>query len=164
MISMIAAVANDNVLADEHGIPWQGKMLSDVEYFRDKTLLKTIVMGGGVFKELAEPLTDRVNVVLTRDLSLNDINGFKFLHSKDEVLALDQPSDELMIIGGGQIYQLFMEDVDKIYLTEIKASYPGTVLFPKLDPNEWREVSREKHEKDASNLHDYEFVIYLRKK
>jgi dihydrofolate reductase len=74
-----------------------------------------------------------------------------------------EPGKEAFVIGGGQIYALAMDKVDRIFATEVDAVFDqATIFFPEINTDKWREVEREKHRKDGANLYDYDFVIYER--
>jgi dihydrofolate reductase len=78
-------------------------------------------------------------------------------------IARNNNEEEAFIIGGGEIYKQSMELVDKIYYTEVKAVVEGDTFFPDIDPDIWRELSREKYKADERNEYDFEIVVYLRK-
>ena len=94
----------------------------------------------------------------------NDLNapGCIVVNSVEEALA--QPHEEKFVIGGEEIFRLFMEVADRLYITQIHADVPGDAKFPEYDKTRWIEVSREDHKKDEKNQYDYSFVIYERKK
>lgn len=159
MITMIAAMAHNNVIADESGIPWQGHLPRDVAYFRETTMGSTIIMGAGVYKEFEKPLSGRNNIVVTHATELRE--GFVAAHSIEEALDLTHDED-CYIIGGGSIYAQCMKFADRLLITNVHASFEGSVFFPKINVLQWKEANRICHAADSDNAYDLCFITYLR--
>jgi dihydrofolate reductase len=146
LVSIVAAVAENGVIGADGGLPWS--ISSDLKAFRRITMGKPIIMGRKTFATLPGPLDGRPNIVITRD-SLFEVEGVTAVSSLGDalvvgrVLARTSGADEVMIIGGAEIYGLALPLVDRIYLTRVHASPSGDVLFPALEPAEWEQVSRE---------------------
>lgn len=161
---MIAAVGHNNVIANKEGIPWQGMMPNDVKHFRAYTIGKPVIMGRKTYQELMSPLPDRKNYVLSRQHT--DVKpGFVWLPNVEAVLALSFSHHEVVIIGGGQIYNLFLEYADKLVITRIdtEVAGEGMILFPDIDLDAWKEVDRQDYFADSKNAYNYSFSIYNRK-
>ena len=123
-------------------------------------------MGRKTFQSIGRPLPKRTNVVLTRDMFFIATNCL-VAHSIDHALNLakDNGEEEAFIIGGGQIYELAMPLVNRIYLTEVDIDISEdkpVVKFPVLPAGEWKEVSAEAHAPDEKNEHGYIFKIFER--
>lgn len=136
-------------------------MPADMRHFRELTLGKPIIMGHKTFLSIGRPLPNRVNIILTRDLETK-LEGCQVVHSPEEALQAVQGNAETMIIGGEKIYQLFLPQADRLYLTYIEADVDGDTFFPAFDSNEWREIAREPQKADAENKYDYTFVTLER--
>lgn len=139
MVSVIAAVAKNGVIGRAGRIPWD--LPEDRVFFRTITWGKTVVMGRRTFDSIGRVLPGRRNIILTRRTGLQ-IPGAETAPDIDSACALfDGRPGEVFVIGGGEIYRLFLPRADRIYLTSIDKNYEGDIYFPQLDMAEWREVS-----------------------
>ena len=118
--------------------------------FKKITSGKAVVMGRKTFESIGKPLPDRCNIVLTKNADLN-IPGVEVI--TDPLMAFDLALDfndseesELVVIGGAEIYQIYLPFVQKIYLSEVEYTGPADAFFPKLDPSEWQEIDSQKFE------------------
>ncbi|MBK6932100.1 MAG: dihydrofolate reductase [Saprospirales bacterium] len=161
IVSAIVAVATNGVIGIDNQIPWH--LPADLAYFKRTTLGHHILMGRNSFSSIGRPLPKRTNVVITRDPFFT-AEGVLVAHSVEEALGLayDNGETEAFIIGGGAIYRESMELWDRLYLTEVDAAPQGDVLFPELDPFEWREIWRETHAADEKNEFGYTFRVLER--
>lgn len=161
IVSAIVAVANNGVIGDGEDIPW--RLSSDLKYFKRTTLGHHIIMGRKTFDSIGKPLPKRTNIVLTRNPFFR-VTGTIVAHSLEEALqiAQDNGETEVFIIGGGFIYREALDYCDKIYLTEVSANPPGEITFPDLDPQQWRELSREEHCAGERDDYDFSFVVLER--
>ena len=143
-VSLVVAMAANRVIGRDGTLPW--RLPADLKNFKRVTLNKAIVMGRKTWESLpARPLPDRHNIILTRRVDFR-ANGGTVVRGLDEAFDLALGSDEVMVIGGEEIYRLALPRADRIYLTEVLGSFDGDARFPDLDPAEWREISREDHE------------------
>lgn len=163
MISFIVAMDKNNVIGNKENnqMPWH--LPKDLQYFKTKTSGNTIVMGRKTFESLGRVLPNRKHVVLTTK-ELNLPEEVEVVHHIDDVLAIaeEQKDKELFIIGGGTIFEQFLEYADRLYVTIIEERFSGDVHFPTISSKEWKEVSREKGTKDEKNPYDYYFTQYER--
>ena len=125
-------------------------------------------MGRKTFQSIGRPLPKRTNVVLTRDMFFIATNCL-VAHSLDQAIniSVDNGEEEAFIIGGGQIYELALPFLDKVYLTEVDIDIPENkqvVKFPELPLDEWKEVSSEAHLPDEKNEYAYVFRVFERSK
>ena len=162
MISLIAAIGKNNEIGRKNELLWN--LPADMKHFRETTSGHTVVMGQKTFESLGRPLPNRRNIVLTRDNSFNK-EGVEIAHSLEEFDSLFRktlkPEEEVFIIGGGQIYKLFMEKADKLYITHVDGEFlDADTYFPEIDKNKWRETSREEHKADEKNPLNYIFSVY----
>lgn len=161
MKAAIVAYDHNRTIGNHGDIPWQGKMRADAHYFRDMTAGHPVIMGRGTYEAMGRLLSNRQNVIVTHG-ELN-VNGAIVAHTLDEAyVKAEKLDDRVFVIGGGQIYEAAMDDIDRIYATEIDADTEGDAHFPVIDPAKWHETSREHHEADEKNIYDYDFVTYER--
>jgi dihydrofolate reductase len=143
-ISLVVAVARNGIIGREGGLPWH--ISSDLKRFKEITMGKPVVMGRKTWQSLPrKPLPGRLNIVLTRQPGFV-AEGATVVATPEEALAAAAGAEEIAVIGGGEIYGLFFARADRIYLTEVDLTVEGDTRFPGIDPAEWREISRERHE------------------
>lgn len=121
---------------------------------------KPIVMGRRTFESIGKPLPGRQNIVVTRDREFAAA-GAEVAQSLDDALALAGAVEEVMVIGGGQLYREMLPLADRILLTEIDATLDGDTYFPELG-DQWREVARESRRADDRNPYNLSFVTLER--
>ncbi len=156
-ISIIVALAKNLVIGKDNQIPWH--IPADLQYFKRITLGKPMIMGRKNYESIGRPLPGRKNIILTRDINYS-AEGCTIVHSKEEAMVATDNATEVMIIGGGAIYEMFMNDADTLYLTEIDSHVDGDVLFPEYNKDQWKEVSRKAGEKNMA--WNYDYVVYGR--
>ena len=161
VVSMIAAMDKNRLIGNGPDIPWQ--MPVDQRHFRDMTIGKPVVMGRKTFETLKRPLGKRRNIVLTRNTAYEVPKGCIVAHSVEEVLKLCEGTEELMICGGAPIYEAFLPHANRLYLTQIHATFKGDVYFPAFDMEAWEEVKRIDGEPDEKNPYPYSFLFLERK-
>lgn len=157
MLRMIAAYAHHRVIGKNGQVPWN--LPADSRYFQETTLGQTVVMGRKTFESLDEPLTRRRNIVLSSDPAFHPASA-EVLRTKADVLALD----DVWIIGGEQIYRLFLDVADQLYLTEIDLEVEGDTFFPQWDHAAFRLLSRREGVVDERNLYPHAYLVYERVK
>lgn len=145
-IALIVAVARNGVIGKAGGLPW--RLSSDLKTFRRMTLGKPIVMGRRTFASLGKPLDGRDNLVVTRDSSFTADGALVFASLTAALacarqLAQARGTDEVMVIGGADIYAQVLPIADRIYWTQVEADVEGDTVFPAFDRGNWREVARE---------------------
>ena len=134
-ISLIAAVAENGVIGVDNKLPWH--LPGDLQYFKSTTMGKPMVMGRKTFESLGKPLPGRPHIIITRDqkYSLDQFQNCYVVHSVEEIiktsedLAQESESDEIVVIGGAEIYALMLPMVERLYLTEVHASGRGRYLL-----------------------------------
>ncbi|SEN44801.1 dihydrofolate reductase [Amphibacillus marinus] len=162
MITMIAAHDQNRLIGKGDWMPWH--IPNDLGYFKAKTLGKTIVMGRKTLETFGKPLPKRENIILTRDHSYQ-IDDCKVFHDFETLLTLLQnDNQEVFIIGGGEIYELFLPYANRLYITQIENTFEGDTYFPAYDLTNWKLISKEKGLKNEDNPYDYYFLQYDRVK
>lgn len=160
-IAMIAAMASNRTIGTDNKLPW--KLPADMAYFVAMTTGKTVIMGRKTFESFgSRPLKNRHNVILTHDRNYQ-ATGCEIVHSVQEVLQRHSRAEEqLMVIGGEQIYREFLPLADMIYLTEIRFEASGDASFPELDSAEWELAESVPGVRNEANDYDYCFQTYRR--
>ncbi|MGY2402435.1 dihydrofolate reductase [Pseudomonas sp. SDO5271_S396] len=143
-LSLIAALGENRVIGVDNSMPWH--LPGDFKYFKATTLGKPIIMGRKTWDSLGRPLPGRLNLVVSRqtDLELEGAEVFPSLEAaieRAEAWALEQGADELMLIGGAQLYAQGLEQADRLYLTRVALSPEGDAWFPEFDRGQWKLVS-----------------------
>lgn len=148
----------------QHGIGYQNQLLchlpADLKHFKAVTMGKPIIMGHHTYKSIGKPLPGRLNIVLTRQKI--QIEGVQIAHDLSEALAIAAPAEEVMIIGGAQIFIQSMALATRIYITEVHNHFQADVFFPELDPKEWQRHVLSTYSRDEKNLYDMTFYVLKR--
>lgn len=159
-LSAIVAMSDNRVIGNHNQLPWH--LPADLKHFKNITLGKPIIMGRKTFESIGRPLPGRTNIVITRDVNFK-APGCLVMNSIDAALAAMHENEEVVIIGGAQLYQQMMPRLQRIYLTIIHQEFIGDAFFPALDLAEWHEVSREDFEGDEQNKYKFSFLIFEKK-
>ena len=159
IISLIAAMAENRAIGIDNQLPW--RLPADLRHFKQLTLGKPIVMGRNTWESLPGLLPERQHIVLTRNPDYA-APGAKVTHDTESALSAAGAVEEIMIVGGAEIYRLFLPLAKRIYLTLVKTEVAGDAFFPKLDENKWRLDEREGYPVDKKNPFAYEFLSYSR--
>ena len=157
-ISLIAALSQNRAIGKGNQLIW--KIPEDLKRFREITFGHPVIMGRKTFESIGKPLPQRTNIVITRDKNYKK-NGCIVVHSVKESLDAAKGANEIMVIGGAQIYKEFLPIADKIYLTIIDEDFDGDAHFPEFSKSEWKETKREEMKNDRYN---FAFVDFERVK
>lgn len=161
-LCLIVAVAENGVIGRDNDLPW--RLPGDLKRFKSVTMGKPLIMGRKTYDSIGRPLPGRANIVLTRDADFA-ADGVVVVHDPDaaiEAAARDAArtgADEIMVIGGAGIYDIFLDRASRVYLTEVHDSPPGDTRFPPLDPATWVKTARERHTATDEDSSDYSFVV-----
>jgi len=165
-ISIIAAVARNNVIGRDNDLPWRVK--ADMQHFRKTTTGKPLIMGRKTFAPMGKALPGRLNIVVTRDATYA-ADSVAVAHSLEEALAIGRNecaatgATDIMIGGGGAIYSAAMDLADRLVITHIDAEVAGDTVFPTIDPGVWQPDDAQvlpEHEGDTATAR---LVIYTRR-
>jgi dihydrofolate reductase len=167
MRSLIVAMSENQVIGRNNQLPWY--LPNDLKYFKQVTMGKPIIMGRKTFDSIGKPLPGRKNVVVTRNKEwqfegVTSVTSLEQAFTSAEADAALNGEDEVLVIGGSQLYEKALEYMDRLYLTEVHAQIEGDAYFPDVDWREWQEVGREDFKAEGPNPYDYSFVVYDRKK
>ena len=144
-LSLIVAMARNRVIGREGGLPWH--ISADLRKFKAVTMGKPMIMGRKTFESIGRPLPGRTNIVVTRRGDFQ-AEGTIVVHAFDEArhkaaeIAQADDIEEIMVIGGAEIYSIALPIADRLYLTEVKSDASGDTLFPAFDHADWRENDR----------------------
>jgi dihydrofolate reductase len=160
VLSLIVAMDNNRLIGSNNGLPWN--LPADLQHFKAITMGKPIVMGRKTWQSLGRPLPGRKNIVITRDSDFQ-ADGAEIVYSLDEALQMASDSEEVMIIGGANLYEQALEQVDRLYLTRVDGEFDGDSWFPEIAEQQWELLQAEKHQPDERNPHPYRFETWCRK-
>jgi dihydrofolate reductase len=161
-VSLIVAVAKNRVIGDAGKLPW--RFSSDLKKFKAITTGKAVIMGRKTWDSLPrKPLPGRLNIVVTRSAGFA-AEGTSVATSVEAALSLAVGQDEVMVIGGAEIYKAFLSKADRVYATELDCGIAGDTSFGALPPDEWRETGRESLPASPGDTVGGYFVTYDRRK
>lgn len=161
-LSLIVATANNNAIGRNNELPWH--LPQDLKYFKSVTLGKPVIMGRKTFESIGKPLPGRTNIVVTRQKNWS-VAGVLVAKSVEEALDIAQQfrgeqsslADEVMVIGGAEIYRHALPIADRVYLTKIDIDVDGAdAFFPALIPEQWILVSELEGEESANFKHAFQ--------
>lgn len=161
MINAVVAYDKNYGMGAHNEIPWGRTMTTDMRHFKLLTYGQAVIMGLKTLEMMKKPLPDRQNIVLSR--KPETIKNATVVTNLQDAYDAVEPGLETWVIGGGQIFRLAFDTIDRIYATEIDATIPDCdVFFPEIDKAQWRELEREHHEADEHNKYAFDFVTYER--
>ncbi|WP_163831700.1 dihydrofolate reductase [Spartinivicinus ruber] len=164
-ICLVAAVAANNAIGINNKLPWY--LPGDLRYFKQLTMGKPLIMGRKTFESLGKPLPGRTNIVITRNQGFAAA-GAKVVHTLDEAIDLAESiglidgCEEMMVIGGAQIYQQALPLANRLYLTRVHRAFEGDTFFPEFDDNQWQLVDEQIQETDHQPPLKYSYQILNR--
>ena len=164
-ISLIWAMADNGVIGLDNGLPW--RLPVDMKHFMTTTLGKPVVMGRKTLESMKSPLPGRTNIVLTRDPNWQR-DGVLVVRDMPAAMALAEQQglidgvDEVMVIGGAEIYALALPMAERLYVTRVHAQPAGDVYFPPIDLGAWRLLSQQQHAADERHSAACSIEVYER--
>lgn len=138
-LSLIAAMAQGRIIGYQNQLPWH--ISTDLKHFKALTTGKTLIMGSKTYHSIGRPLPNRRNIVLTRNADLTLV-GCEIIHDISQLLAMSQ-QDEVLVIGGAQLYEQTLAMADKLYLTLLDLDVIGDTYFPDWKHLTWHETACE---------------------
>lgn len=161
-LSHITAMAKNHVIGKDNKLPWH--LPEDLKFFKDMTRGKILIMGRKTFESLPGHLPNRYHIVISRNKFVADEPDVAFVTSIEEALKLAAKlapdwNEEVMIVGGGEIYKQTMDKTDKIYLTVIEEDFDGDAVYPAIDEKKFLLVDQ----KDRQIPMKFSFRTYVRK-
>ena len=160
IVSLIVALDRGHAIGKGNALPWH--LSDDLKRFKALTLGKPLLMGRKTAESLGRALPGRRNLVLTRSGNV-PFDGMEAFATLESALESASEVEEICVIGGGEIFAMALPIATRMHLTWVDAAIEGAdAFFPRFDPAQWREVSREAHPADARNEYAFEFVDYSR--
>ncbi|WP_457673799.1 type 3 dihydrofolate reductase [Thiolapillus sp.] len=159
LISIISAMARNRVIGHENRLPWH--LPADLAHFKSVTMGKPMIMGRKTWESLPGLLPGRPHIVVTRNPDYQ-AEGAGVAHSLEEAIQAAGPVEEVMIVGGANLYAQALPHARRMYLTFIDTDVPGDALFPAFDAREWRQSGERSHPADDSNPFSCRFVTLER--
>lgn len=158
MINIIAAMSRNRVIGRNGQLPW--KLPEDMRHFVKITTGCPVVMGRKTFESIGKPLKNRTNIILTRDGGYRK-EGCLVYHDIQEIIN-DFGEENLMVIGGEEVYKSFLPYTNRIYLTYIDQDFEGDTFFPNFESGKWIKELEEKGIRNEENPYDYYFQTFVK--
>lgn len=159
-LSLIVAMTQNRVIGKDNHMPWH--LPADLAWFRQNTTGKPVIMGRKTFESIGRPLPKRTNIVLSRQPF--EYDGVIWKDSLESAVDFVCDSEEIMLIGGGQLFNEYVSKADRLYLTEIQTELDGDTFFPSINWDEWLIEFEQYRPADEQNPYDCRFLILLKKK
>ena len=156
MLSLIVAMDKNGLIGSKNKLPWY--LPEDLKRFKNITTGKNIVMGHQTYKSIGKPLPNRKNIILSRNKDLI-IDDCIVLNDLQSVLDLNNDENEVIIIGGSQIYGLFLPYVKRMYITAIHSKFMGDTYFPKCSTEGWETVEAVSHKTNTGLKYSFMTLV-----
>ena len=165
IISHLVALSNNFVIGVNNDLPW--KLKKDLQHFSSYTQNKAIVMGRKTFESIGRPLPNRKNIVISSTLSAQE--GIEVVSCLDHGIELASQwnkdttgSKEVVLIGGGYVFEESKNIVNKLVLTRVDCEIKGDVFYPEIDLSNWEKISTESFKQDDENEYDFSVETFLK--
>lgn len=155
ILSLIVARAANGIIGKDNGMPWH--LPADLAHFKRTTMGRPVIMGRRTWESIGRPLPGRRNLVVTRNPGYA-APGAEITGSLSQACAAVSDSDEVFVIGGGQLYAEALPLADRVFVTEIGGTFDGDTRFPDLSPAEWRETLLGEQGPDERNAYGLRFL------
>ena len=160
IISLIVAMDENRVIGYNNKLPWN--LPSELKYFREATKGKPVIMGRKTHESIGKPMPERLNIIITRDKNYKTGNC-TVVNNREDAVKAAKGSNEIMVIGGAEIYKLFLPIANRLYVTKVHGKFKGDTYFPEFNENEWIKVKEKFVEKDIENNYSYTVIVLERK-
>ncbi len=158
-LSLIAAMDENRVIGRDNRLPW--RLPADLQHFKRITMGKPMVMGRKTWESLPGLLPGRTHIVISSNPAYR-AEGCLLVHSVEQALAAAGEVDEIMVVGGANLYRQLLPQADRLYLTLVHTRVSGDAWFPDYQAGAWRETAREDHAADERNPFAYSFLTLER--
>ena len=165
ILSHLVALSNNLVIGVNNDLPW--KLKKDLKHFSAYTQNKAMVMGRKTFESIGRPLPNRKNIVISSTLSSQD--GIEIVESLEQGIEAaskwnhdNEKDDEVVLIGGGCVFEESKEIVNKLVLTKVDCEIDGDVFYPQMNFSDWKKVLTESYEQDDENEFNFKVETYLK--
>ncbi len=165
IISHLVALSNNFVIGVDNELPW--KLKKDLQHFSTYTQNKAIIMGRKTYQSIGMPLPNRKNIVISSTLNAQEsLEVVSTLEQGIEVASdwnkAAAKSEEIVLIGGGYVFEDSINIVNKLILTRVDCEIDGDVFYPKIDLNNWEKVSTESFKRDVENEYNFSIETYIK--
>lgn len=158
-VEIIVAMSKNRAIGKNNSLLWH--LPADLKFFKEKTTGHAIVMGRKTYESIGKPLPNRQNIIISKK-SDYEAAGCIVVDSLEQALNQAKEQERIFVIGGAQIYQMAMEQAQRLWLTSVDTTVEGDAFFPEINLNQWEEVSRETWFKDDKNAYNYAFIQYAK--
>jgi|TARA_B100001094_G_scaffold181015_1_gene175412 dihydrofolate reductase len=165
IISHLVALSNNFVIGVNNDLPW--KLKKDLQHFSAYTQNKAIVMGRKTYESIGRPLPKRKNIVISS--TLNAQEGIEIVSSLDQGIQVasqwnidNAKSEEIVLIGGGYVFEESKDMVNKLVLTRVECEIVGDVFYPQINLDYWKKVSSEAFEQDDENEYNFKVETFVK--
>ena len=165
IISHLVALSNNFVIGVNNDLPW--KLKKDLQHFSAYTQNKAIVMGRKTYESIGRPLPNRKNIVLSSTLKAQE--GIEIVSSLDQGIQVasqwnkdNATSEEIVLIGGGYVFEESKDIVNKLVLTRVECEIVGDVFYPQINLDYWKKVSSEAFEQDDENEYNFKVETFVK--
>ena len=165
IISHLVALSNNFVIGVNNDLPW--KLKKDLQHFSTYTQNKAIVMGRKTYESIGRPLPNRKNIVLSSTLKAQE--GIEIVSSLDQGIQVasqwnidNAKSEEIVLIGGGYVFEESKDMVNKLVLTRVECEIVGDVFYPQINLDYWKKVSSEAFEQDDENEYNFKVETFVK--
>lgn len=160
-LSIIAAMARNRVIGRDNRLPWH--LPNDLKHFKALTLGKPMLMGRKTWESLPGILPGRRHIIISRNPNYQAA-GAELATDLEAAIRLAGPVEDIMLVGGAQLYAQALPLAERLYLTLVEAEPAGDAFFPEFDPSTWEPVDEEHHAADARHACGYSFMTYQRRR
>jgi dihydrofolate reductase len=164
-IVLLAAVADNGVIGRDNGLPF--RQSSDLKRFKALTMGKPVLMGRKTYTSIGKPLPGRTNIVVSRDIAFAP-DGVQIARDLSSAMAMAREdaarrgADEIVLIGGTDIFAQTMPLADRLEITHVHARPAGDTYFPPIDATQWRAIARSEHPAGPQDEAGFSYVTYAR--
>jgi dihydrofolate reductase len=158
-VSLIVAMTPDGVIGRDNDLPW--RLPDDLKRFKALTMGRAVIMGRRTWDSIGRPLPGRTSIVLSRSATFAP-QGAIVVPDLERALDAAGAVDEAFVIGGAQVYALALPVARRLYLTLVHGDVAGDARFPKIDPQQWREIERSERPADERHAFAMTFSVLER--
>jgi dihydrofolate reductase len=160
IVTLVVAVADSGVIGRDNALPWH--LPDDLKRFKQLTLGKPVVMGRKTFESIGKPLPGRQNIVVSRDPNYHR-DGITVVQGIDAAVEAAGGAPEVMVIGGAELFRLFLPRATRVHLTRVHGDIDGDVRWPALD-HTWDALERECHDSDDRHAYPMTFEVWEKRR
>ena len=157
VITLVVAAADNGVIGRDNALPWH--LPEDLKRFKRVTLGKPVVMGRKTYESIGKPLPGRHNIVVTRDPNYRR-DGVTAVRGVEAALHAAGAAAEIMVIGGAELFRVFLPRASRVHLTRVHGDVDGDVKWQGLDAREWRRVEAEERAADERHAYAMTFEVW----